>query len=129
MRADYSRDITVSKFFKISGTELRMIRLCSRHVMQESSAFYQVFVKTEAFGKPDLPFYIVELASYEHSERETAQTSTWVQIQDTQREVCSRMHNVFLIPNRDQGEWNDIHPQNKKTLGERVVKAILENGF
>lgn len=82
----------------------------------------------EAFGKPDFPFYIVELASYEHSERETAQTSAWVQVQDAQREVCSRMHNVFLIPNRDQGEWNDIHPQNKKTLGERVVKAILENG-
>lgn len=77
------------------------------------------------FNNPDLPFYIVELAAFEHSERETAQTSGWVRLQDIQRSVCEEMENVFLIPNRDLGEWNDIHPQDKKTLGERAVNVIL----
>ena len=81
----------------------------------------------EHFGRPDLPFYIVELASYEHSELETAQTSGWVKVQDAQRQVCEEMEGVYLIPNRDQGEWNDIHPQDKKTLGERLVAAIKSN--
>ncbi len=72
-----------------------------------------------------LPFYIVELASFEHSERETARTSGWVKLQDIQRQVCEEMENVYLIPNRDLGEWNDIHPQDKKTLGKRIADIIL----
>lgn len=79
-----------------------------------------------AFGRPDLPFYIVELAAYEHSELETAQTSGWVRLQDAQRQVAEEMENVFLVPNRDLGEWNDIHPQDKKTLGRRTADVILK---
>lgn len=82
----------------------------------------------EAFGMPGLPFYIVELAAYRHSESGTAETSGWVSIQDAQRAVAAEMEGVYLIPNRDLGEWNDIHPQDKKTLGERTVRAILESG-
>ena len=78
------------------------------------------------FGREDLPFYIVELASYQHSERQSAQTSGWVRLQDVQREVAGEMENVFLVPNRDLGEWNDIHPQDKKTLGRRTADLILE---
>lgn len=73
-----------------------------------------------------LPFYIVELAAFEHSELETAQTSGWVKIQDQQRQVCEEMDNVYLIPNRDLGEWNDIHPQDKKTLGRRAADVVLK---
>ena len=76
-------------------------------------------------GDPDLPFYIVELAAYEHSELETASTSGWVRVQDAQRAVAEKMENVYVVPNRDLGEWNDIHPQDKKTLGERTVNVIL----
>lgn len=94
---------------------------------------YDVLLKTmieswrEHFHNPELPFYIVELASFEHSELETAETSGWVKLQEKQRKVAEEMENVYFVPNRDLGEWNDIHPQDKKTLGERVVKLILEN--
>ena len=78
------------------------------------------------FQNPDLPFYIIELAAFEHSERETAETSGWVRLQDAQRQVAAEMHNVYVVHNRDLGEWNDIHPQDKKTLGKRVADVILE---
>ena len=81
----------------------------------------------EHFHNDSLPFYIIELAAYEHSELQTAETSGWVRIQDIQRQVAEEMDNVYVVHNRDLGEWNDIHPQDKKTLGERVVKLILEN--
>lgn len=99
----------------------------------ESADEYADLLKTmirswrKAFGRPDLPFYIVELAAYEHSELQTAETSGWVRLQDAQRQVCDEMEGVYLIPNRDLGEWNDIHPQDKKTLGDRVVKEIINN--
>lgn len=78
------------------------------------------------FGNPELPFYIVELAAFEHSELETAETSGWVRLQDAQRQVAAEMDNVYYIPNRDLGEWNDIHPQDKKTLGKRTAEIILK---
>lgn len=78
------------------------------------------------FQNPDLPFYIIELAAFEHSELETAETSGWVRLQDAQRQVAAEMHNVYVVHNRDLGEWNDIHPQDKKTLGKRVADVILE---
>ena len=78
------------------------------------------------FQNPDLPFYIIELAAFEHSELETAETSGWVRIQDAQRQVTEEMHNVYVVHNRDLGEWNDIHPQDKKTLGKRVADVILQ---
>lgn len=77
------------------------------------------------FENPELPFYIIELAAFEHSELETAETSGWVRLQDAQRQVAAEMDNVYIVPNRDLGEWNDIHPQDKMTLGRRAADVIL----
>ena len=79
------------------------------------------------FNNPELPFYIIELAAFEHSELETAETSGWVRVQDAQRQVAEEMENVYIVPNRDLGEWNDIHPQDKKTLGKRTADVILNS--
>lgn len=81
----------------------------------------------ELFGRPDLPFYIIELANFEHSELETAETSGWVRLQEAQKQVCDEMEGVYFVPNRDLGEWNDIHPQDKMTLGSRLVDTILSS--
>ena len=35
--------------------------------------------------------------------------------------------NTRLIPNSDLGEWNDIHPLDKKTLGKRAAEATLKD--
>ncbi len=78
----------------------------------------------DIFEDPQLKFYIVELAAFQHSELETARTSDWVKVQDAQRQVCEEMENVFLVPNRDLGEWNDIHPQDKVTPARRLVELI-----
>ena len=34
---------------------------------------------------------------------------------------------AVLIKNKDLGEWNDIHPLDKKTLGSRIAKAALKD--
>ena len=35
--------------------------------------------------------------------------------------------NAVLIKNKDLGEWNDIHPLDKKTLGKRAAKAAIDD--
>ncbi len=73
-----------------------------------------------------LPFYVVELADYEHSELAGEQNG-WRRIRKAQRSTAEKMDGVRLIPNADLGEWNDIHPQDKKTLGERVADEIMKS--
>ncbi len=77
-------------------------------------------------GDENLPFYIVELASYQHSERKGPDYG-WNRVQAEQRRTAAKVNGTVLVPNSDLGEWNDIHPQNKKTLGDRVAGAISDN--
>ena len=80
----------------------------------------------EVMKDEDLPFYIIELAAFEHSEL-TDNDFGWNRVQKEQRRTAERMDGVYLVPNADLGEWNDIHPQDKKTVGERVCSAVLES--
>lgn len=80
----------------------------------------------ETFSSPDLPFYIIELAAFEHSEL-TDNDYGWNRVQKEQRRTAEKVEGAYVVPNADLGEWNDIHPQDKKTVGERAVKVILDS--
>ena len=43
-----------------------------------------------------------------------------------QKKAADRSSNATLIRNKDLGEWNDIHPLDKKTLGKRVAEEVLK---
>ncbi len=80
----------------------------------------------EQFRSPGLPFYIIELAAFEHSEL-TDNDWGWNRVQKEQRATADRVDGAWLVPNADLGEWNDIHPQDKKTVGERTANVILQS--
>lgn len=74
---------------------------------------------------PNLPFYVVELANY-LPESDKGGREAWAEMRSVQREACDEISNCEIIDNYDLGEWNDIHPLNKKTLAERIVGKIAE---
>ena len=78
----------------------------------------------DSMNNPELPFYIVELADFLHSSDKRGRAS-WAEMRKQQAKAAEDTPNAYLIPNSDLGEWNDIHPLNKKTLGNRVVKAVI----
>ncbi len=78
------------------------------------------------FNSPSLPFYIVELADYLPKD-DIAGRQAWAELRRAQAEAAATTDNAWLIPNGDLGEWNDIHPLDKKTPGQRIVKQALEN--
>lgn len=78
----------------------------------------------ETFSSPSLPFYIIELAAFEHSEL-TDTDYGWNRVQKEQRRTAEKVDGAYVVPNADLGEWNDIHPQDKKTVGERCADVIL----
>ena len=77
------------------------------------------------FSQPELPFYIVELADY-LSKEDISGRKAWAEMRLEQAKAAQTTPNAFLIRNNDLGEWNDIHPLDKKTLGKRVADKVLE---
>ena len=79
----------------------------------------------KTFDNPTLPFYIVELADF--LEPDNPARPAWAEIRAIQAKVAENNENTYLINKRDTGEWNDIHPLDKKTPGQRVAAKVLEN--
>ena len=79
----------------------------------------------QRWNKSDMPFYIIELADF-LSPTDKGGRTAWAEFRKAQAEVADTNKNVTLIKNSDLGEWNDIHPLDKKTLGQRVAQAVFQ---
>ncbi|MDR3118929.1 MAG: sialate O-acetylesterase [Mediterranea sp.] len=66
---------------------------------------------------PALPFVIVELAGF-------GKPDGWDVFRQVQRKVAEDTSGAALAPAKDLGEWNDIHPLNKKEVGIRVAAEM-----
>ena len=80
----------------------------------------------EAFKDDELPFYIVELADFLHKD-DISGRKAWALMREEQAKAVSMNEHTRLIRNSDLGEWNDIHPLDKKTLGHRAAEAALKD--
>ncbi len=80
----------------------------------------------DTFDDKDLPFYIVELADFLHKD-DIGGRAAWAEMRRNQAKAAEMNTNATLIRNSDLGEWNDIHPLDKKTLGKRAAEATLKN--
>ncbi len=80
----------------------------------------------KGFGRSDMPFYIVELADFLHKS-DVGGRRAWAEMRARQAEVADADPAATLIRNSDLGEWNDIHPLDKKTLGKRVAEAVTKS--
>jgi sialate O-acetylesterase len=67
----------------------------------------------------DLPFFIVQLANFMQTKSEPVE-SNWAELREQQRKVSQTIPNTGLAVTIDVGEWNDIHPLNKKEVGKRL---------
>lgn len=75
------------------------------------------------FREESLPFFLVQLPGW----------STWLEfenhefsiIRSCQEQTAKNVKNVFLCSISDAGEELDIHPKNKKVVGERLALLAL----
>jgi sialate O-acetylesterase len=75
----------------------------------------------------DLPFYFCQLASFEARQPQPGDNA-WAELRDAQSAALKlpKTGQAVLI---DIGEANDIHPRNKKDVGERLAKIALANDY
>lgn len=77
------------------------------------------------WNRKDLPFFTVQLANFMEPKTEPVE-SNWAELRDQQRQVSLNVSNTGLAVIIDMGEWNDIHPLNKKTVGDRLALQALK---
>lgn len=74
------------------------------------------------FASPDLPFLIVGLANYGAPPLAPID-SGWGVVRNEQRLAAKNDPHAAIVTAIDIGERTDIHPANKNTLAERLVRA------
>ncbi|MES1198398.1 MAG: sialate O-acetylesterase [Pseudomonadota bacterium] len=75
-----------------------------------------------AFNSPNLPFYVVQLASYGPPVANGPQRNGWGAIRDVQRRVMLADAHAGLAVSMDVGDRFDIHPTEKSVVGERLAR-------
>lgn len=77
-----------------------------------------------AFQEETLPFLFVQLPMW--IEKGAKDSKTWPLIRLQQSRVRDRMRNTGMICLLDQGEFDNIHPTNKRVVGERLFELALK---
>ncbi|CAN5549161.1 sialate O-acetylesterase [soil metagenome] len=76
------------------------------------------------FGQGDFPFYIVGLANFQDRRPEPGD-DFWPEVREAQALTAATVKNTGLATIIDVGEADDIHPKDKKTVGERLALNAL----
>ena len=75
----------------------------------------------EKWQQGDFPFLFVQLANFTETKSEPSE-SQWASLRHAQFKTLS-LPNTGMAVAIDVGEWNDIHPLNKETVGKRLALA------
>ena len=81
----------------------------------------------EQWNNPDMPFYWVQLASF-NSNRDTENASPWAILRESQTAALT-LKNTGQAITLDVGNPKDIHPRDKKTVGERLARIALNKTY
>lgn len=75
-----------------------------------------------AFEQPDMPFGVVSLASFMQHRPDAPIHGTWPVLRESQLAAERNSPNVGVVTTIDVGDANDIHPIDKRSVGERLAR-------
>lgn len=73
----------------------------------------------ELWNMPEMPFLLVQLPNF-MQKHEKPTDSGWARIREAQLQTFKTVPYTALAVTYDVGEWNDIHPLNKKDVAKRL---------
>jgi sialate O-acetylesterase len=80
------------------------------------------------FGQGDFPFYIVSLPAFQHRSA-TPVDDTWAETRESQALAVASVRNACLAVTIDTGDPDNIHPQEKRPVGERLALCALAKQY
>jgi sialate O-acetylesterase len=82
----------------------------------------------DAWGEGKFPFAIIQLPSFRQPTSQPTD-SAWSHIRDAQFRAFKSVPDTGLICTIDIGERNNIHPKDKKDVGERLARWALADAY
>lgn len=79
----------------------------------------------EAWQRPDLPFLVVQLPGF--GDWMGMEPNDYVTIRACQQKVADEDEHVWLCSASDMGDKHDIHPKEKKPIGERLALLAMNH--
>ncbi len=73
------------------------------------------------FNLPRMPFYFVQLSSIDRP--------SWAEFRDSQRRLADRIPGVGMVVSHDVGDSLDVHPRDKRPVGERLARLALRRTY
>ncbi len=80
----------------------------------------------EKWKQPSMPFYWVQLSSIDTT---SYQSQYWPEFRDEQRKLLTEVNNTGMAVSSDIGFKNNVHPTNKKAVGERLARWALNKNY
>ena len=84
----------------------------------------------ELWGQGDFPFYFVQLPSYYQKwSQPVEENAAWAILREQFAKVARNIPNTAMAITIDLGEENNIHPQQKSKVGERLARLALKKDY
>lgn len=80
----------------------------------------------QKWKEPRMPYYFVQLSS---KDTVKYKSEFWPQFRDQQRLILDNIDYTGMAVSSDLGFKNDVHPTNKKEIGNRLSKWALSNTY
>jgi sialate O-acetylesterase len=80
------------------------------------------------FDQGELPFYVVSLPAYMHR-RDVPGDDPWAELREAQALTARQVRHVGLAVTIDTGDPDNIHPQDKQVVGERLALCALSGTY
>jgi sialate O-acetylesterase len=80
------------------------------------------------FGQGEFPFYIVSLPAFMQRKNEPSDDA-WAELREAQALTARHVPNTALAVTVDTGDADDIHPKDKKVVGERLALCALARHY
>ncbi len=87
--------------------------------------------KKFVYADKDMPFVVIQLPNWSDGNAETSvfENGGWAYIRDSQAAAVKADKNTALVVAIDAGEWNDLHPEKKRTTGTRAGEQALRLAY
>jgi sialate O-acetylesterase len=83
----------------------------------------------QTFGEGDFPFYIVSLPAFKARSATPVIGDEWAETRESQAIVAQTVKNSCLAVTIDTGEADNIHPREKKPVGDRLALCALAKHY
>ena len=93
------------------------------HNVELHENLFQLLIKSwrTHWNQPELPFYFVQLSGINRP--------SWPHFRDSQRRLAESIPFTGMAVSSDVGDSLDVHPKNKRPVGERLAKVALHNTY